>query len=716
MSDKYVKPDGLLDDGISRDVMACMEVGCWIADVPKRGEAGAGAVPKLWGSAKFLEICGFDETPSPEALYEAWFARVDPNSVRGFVERRFSVMEGEGRQCEGRFLWNHPTRGWVSMRMGAYLESDRGSCVRFKGFFKDVTDQLELKIRDTDNTRIQDLPRLQIYSQYFLELNEGLLEIDPDTLAVHTIFYRDDRYALAAEGSTVTQVVRKAVHPDDCERLLALFTPESIARLRAEGGTLSAEYRVMDLGLGWRHVVGRLTYVETNGLSKLLLSATDNEYKTRASEAEAERNAVLAAFTELHRALLEIDLKTGTVRVLKRRDTNAHILPNTEMTIARYLELVGELIAVEDDRVAYSEFLGLDRLRAASKVGLESRLDIRMKTSDTRVGLPYEWLQVRTLPGAMPGESIRIVVSSIDREQLLSAITEKFVYEGCDYLFCLDLINNAFCCCFEQPWVMFPAEGEDYRKVLKEYADGYIAPEDRNFVVRSLEAKYMIERLDRDGEYRVESSMLQPDGEKRRKEILVRWYDAENRIALIQRTDVTERYRREREEAQRLARVEREANLDGLTGTFNRSAGLRRIGEVLKAGGSHALFFLDLDNFKQINDTLGHRTGDEVLRRFGMVLRENLRTSDIAVRIGGDEFIVLLRDVGGRENAQICARHLYETLHAFRDGMEAIPLTASIGIACAPEDGKTFDELYERADRALYEVKSTGKDGFTFSR
>jgi diguanylate cyclase (GGDEF)-like protein len=153
-----------------------------------------------------------------------------------------------------------------------------------------------------------------------------------------------------------------------------------------------------------------------------------------------------------------------------------------------------------------------------------------------------------------------------------------------------------------------------------------------------------------------------------------------------------------------------QASTDGLTGLRNRRAFETEARELLLAGGRVAIVMADLDNFKLLNDTHGHEAGDRALRRFGQALRLNLRERDIAGRIGGEEFGVVLHDLGPDEAVAVVER-LRDALHQPGDG--ATPsFTASFGISCT--DGHTdFDELLRSADRALYRSKHAGRDRIT---
>jgi diguanylate cyclase (GGDEF)-like protein len=169
-------------------------------------------------------------------------------------------------------------------------------------------------------------------------------------------------------------------------------------------------------------------------------------------------------------------------------------------------------------------------------------------------------------------------------------------------------------------------------------------------------------------------------------------------------------------ENERLHRtVKRQAITDELTQLANR----RRFTETLalevrraeRFGDPLALVLADLDDFKQINDRFGHGTGDEVLRRFANVLRENVRDFDLPVRFGGEEFAVLLPETG-LEGGEQLARRLAEALAHLRIPEieeDRAPVTASFGVAAFPEAGSA-EELLSAADQALYRAKAEGKN------
>jgi diguanylate cyclase (GGDEF)-like protein len=163
------------------------------------------------------------------------------------------------------------------------------------------------------------------------------------------------------------------------------------------------------------------------------------------------------------------------------------------------------------------------------------------------------------------------------------------------------------------------------------------------------------------------------------------------------------------------ALLEHQAVHDPLTNLPNRRHLQEELARQLGGGDRHpahgALIFLDLDGFKYVNDRLGHRTGDELLVDVAAFLRQHLRDRDILVRMGGDEFAVILphADV---ERAETAAARLVSALehHPRRIVGRQIPITASAGIALYPQDGATVEEVLANADIAMHQAKESGRN------
>ena len=155
---------------------------------------------------------------------------------------------------------------------------------------------------------------------------------------------------------------------------------------------------------------------------------------------------------------------------------------------------------------------------------------------------------------------------------------------------------------------------------------------------------------------------------------------------------------------------------DSLTGLANRELFRNDLAKAMarakRRPGSVALLYLDLDNFKMVNDTLGHEAGDVVLKAVAACLEDVIRPSDTAARLGGDEFAIILDDVDGLEATIPIADRLLEALHKMPQSDQSLSVNASIGIAVSGEHALDVDQLLRNADYAMYEAKTGGKNAY----
>ncbi len=182
--------------------------------------------------------------------------------------------------------------------------------------------------------------------------------------------------------------------------------------------------------------------------------------------------------------------------------------------------------------------------------------------------------------------------------------------------------------------------------------------------------------------------------------------------ALIYVNDMDPRRRAELE-------LQQKAESDPLTGLYNRSAIVPRISKALakSKGALCAMYMIDLDDFKGINDTFGHMYGDAVLSEMASHLQRIFRRTDLIGRMGGDEFIVFLADIPSEEFAMQRAELICSSMQATHmlQGEERA-ISGSVGLAYAPQHGTTFDELYAHSDDAMYHAKNHGKNKYCVYR
>ena len=170
---------------------------------------------------------------------------------------------------------------------------------------------------------------------------------------------------------------------------------------------------------------------------------------------------------------------------------------------------------------------------------------------------------------------------------------------------------------------------------------------------------------------------------------------------------------------QEVRRLREAVDQDSMTGLYNHDGMLRRVDRFLSMEGNlgtHALFMLDLDNFKQVNDTFGHQRGDSLLVETAQAIRGVFRDSDLIGRVGGDEFLVLMKNVDSGQMVARKAAELIQTLQfTITAGERSLFLSASVGAAWCAGGQRGAQEYYAEADAALYKAKSAGKNRFYFA-
>jgi diguanylate cyclase (GGDEF)-like protein len=169
--------------------------------------------------------------------------------------------------------------------------------------------------------------------------------------------------------------------------------------------------------------------------------------------------------------------------------------------------------------------------------------------------------------------------------------------------------------------------------------------------------------------------------------------------------DVTDSARARRE-------LEHRATFDTLTGTLNRSSILALVQQELARtdGARTGVVYVDLDDFKPVNDTLGHAAGDELLVKAAERMKLASRDSDALGRLGGDEFLMVLRELPSREHAMRVAERISMTVCGqFELSTGEAELRVSIGVACSETGEVSAEELVRRADAAMYSSKSDGR-------
>lgn len=250
-----------------------------------------------------------------------------------------------------------------------------------------------------------------------------------------------------------------------------------------------------------------------------------------------------------------------------------------------------------------------------------------------------------------------------------------------------------------------------YSEYLKKVVEKNVCDEQQSYVMQALDIETLRQEYNQGKEY-IEIQCLKKghNGPRWVSCVVYRVHMNQSAKVMFLIRDIDEKKRRE-------IALKEQAERDGLTGLYNSVTTRTKINEILSSKyteeGNHVFILFDLDNFKQINDCFGHACGDQALIEVANVLKERFRASDVIGRLGGDEFVVMLFDVRSDKYVDRLMQGLEAAItKKYTRGKQSVTLSASIGAALAPNDGVTFEELYNKADKALYEVKNTGKNGY----
>ncbi len=244
-----------------------------------------------------------------------------------------------------------------------------------------------------------------------------------------------------------------------------------------------------------------------------------------------------------------------------------------------------------------------------------------------------------------------------------------------------------------------------------DYVEKRVHPNDTNDYLALMNSKFLIEKGKED-EYNASIEYRERISEK------YRWIKLSINVSKDTQTGDIQAYLLYQdidEEKRKIILLKERTEEDALTGALNRRAFMLQSEQLLSESDEnrqHAFLMLDVDGFKSVNDMFGHPIGDKVLSDLSKSLHTILRQGDLFGRIGGDEFVICLKDISFDAVIEKKAEQINSLMRRVFDN--GISISGSIGIAVFPRDGKTYDQIYSKMDMALYHAKESGKDRFEF--
>jgi diguanylate cyclase (GGDEF)-like protein/PAS domain S-box-containing protein len=569
------------------------------------------------------------------------------------------------------------------------------------------------------------------YFQVHLKKDTGLYvgEPRPGQLSSKYLFYLSRRVE-AADGSFAGVIAA----PVDASRYAAIFSRSLYekgltASLRHSSGKIIARAPGFEKTFARAETTPLGLYSVRNVSSlPLLITVSIDEQEL---DADFNRQAAIsiAAFTSL---LLLLSISAGLVlrgyrsiheKEQKWKDSEARlrtIADNLPILIARVDQSeritfankrLCHFFSIPEDRIngmSVEELLGKDNY-AASHIHVREVLEGRRQVFErqTRAGGGVHWHEVTYVPDSASGGFFVMVEDITDRKKnqesmLLASLVFENTSEG---MLITELdgsiisVNPAFTRL--TGYELHEMEGKHLSAMASEvHEPDFFANIRRNIARTGHWQGEIWNRLKNGEQYLISITFntVYQGGQPFR------------RVALF--SDITRRKANE-------DLIWHQANYDALTGLANRRMFQERLRhEVRKSersGDPLGLMFIDLDRFKEVNDTLGHDYGDALLKEASQRLRECVRSTDMVSRLGGDEFTVLLPELHhSGDAARIAGDILRRLATSFRIGDQQATISASIGIAVFPADGTTADILLRNADRAMYAAKELGRNRFSF--
>lgn len=565
------------------------------------------------------------------------------------------------------------------------------------------------------NHVIADPVKMERYAFALKDACDEFFEVDVEERILRPIFLTPGKGA-AAFGTGETDVRTAAelfVYEEDRAGFLALFSRQSLEEVCTRKIRKQAEFRRIQPGGPERWVRGTLFSGDACGRDKALFYTVDIESRNAARLMQMNRD-LFGVFLDSYIGIAELDLTLGIGTIIQ-----CIPMPDLALCSFKWDRLVGYLcgnVIYHGDRDIFAGTFSLKHMREVWGNGQKNMsLEVRYSAD----GKNFRWAEVNAMlfrREDMP-DKVYLAMRDTSEQHLLKGIVERYVYSHCDYFIYLNARNNSY--------VMFSSKGDgtplppercdDYEKAIETYVKKYIAPEDQEPAIREMRISRVLEELDRAGEHSFYCGIMDSRRGYTRKRLQYLYYDKESQMVLMTRTDVTDIYLEQKRQNKLLQRALIQAQTDPLTGLYNQAV-KEMIAQRLEGEDAiAAVLFMDLDNFKVINDTLGHIKGDLLLQEVAGVLKKTLRTSDLSGRVGGDEFIALLHPVSSPAGVRQCVQRICTSVRNVMDrDFHDFSVTCSIGIAMYPADGTNIAALVEKADKAAYGVKRKGKNGFAF--
>lgn len=566
------------------------------------------------------------------------------------------------------------------------------------------------------NHVVVDPVKMERYAFVLEDAYDEFFEVDLVRGLFLPIFLTPGKSAIPVDGAglEIREMAQAFIHEEDRPGFLDLFCPDSLKEVYAKRMRKRVEFR-----RGWAQdrytwVRGTLFSADECGEDRALFYTVDIESEKDAARLMQLNKDLFGVFLDAYMGIVELDLDHGIGTVIQ-------YIPMPKLVLRSYpwrylVRYLCRSLIYPGDRDIFAGTFSLQHMRELWGSG-QKDMSLEVRYSDVEGN--FRWAQVNARLFHREGvpDKVYLAMRDTNEQHLLKGIVERYVYSHCDYFIYLNARANSY--------VMFSGKGggvplppescDDYEWAIETYVREYVDPEDQDQAVREMRIGRVLEELDRKGEHSFYCGIMDPVRGYTRKRLQFLYYDRESQMVLMTRTDVTDIYMEQKRQNKLLQRALMQAQTDPLTGLYNQAVKEMIAQRLEGEEGPAAVLFMDLDNFKVVNDTLGHAKGDMMLQEVAGVLKKTLRASDLSGRIGGDEFMALLHPVNSPAGVRQCVQRICSSVRNVMDrDFQDFCVTCSVGIAMYPGDGTDVSVLVEKADKAAYAVKHKGKNGFAF--
>ena len=668
-----------------------------------------GSVDYVFVSDRYFEILGFTreqyrrEVPDPFSL----ISKEDVDAVK----KAASSMRtpGEAKTLKYRAVRRDGNTVWLKVDMSIISFTDVDAPVLLS-VFEDITASVD----NEEHLRSQEARMVKLMN----ELPGGIAIVEADRRDVRgtlrIAYYNDSFFRFS--GCTREEYAAHLrdnrtgfVFDEDIADVLDVAERVCHGKI-GDTGSCTVRCHIKDCGYFWLFLTGQLVELKNDICVINLVSVDTTSRKNTEDKLRINEEMLRIAAETDKRALITYDVKNNSC------DVGSNSLFSAEY---------GETFRNVPDSL-------LARGIAAPESGDELRtLFNRIRSGEAALSVSlrlhtgpdeYQWFECNATTvfdaNGKPDKAV-LVLHNIT-EQLLKEAVFKRWQKSIDTkppesytLFRCNLSKNAS---IDQRdgellKISFSDSSMTFNSRTSEYARQYVYPDDREGYIALLNSDTLLASFYRgEHEMAMEYREIEDNGELRWRRLsveLVEYLNSTDVQAFLMYEDINDRKLAE-------IKAKEDAESDPLTGAINRAAFASKIEAIMynEPGKQHAMLMLDMDGFKQLNDKFGHAVGDQALIDTVAALRSLIRDGDYVCRLGGDEFLVWLHDIPYDAAIAKRARQMCEQVR--KAYSQDVRLTASMGISVFPRDGHNFDELYRNADKALYKVKNTGKDSYSF--